>query len=185
MIAAIDPGYSNVGYAFGQRGELIACGTLYFKGRDRLKEIYEKVSSLFERYRPKRVLVEDFHVYREEIRGKHKTTLAIGIIFSCAYIYGAECELINHNAWKAKFKKCAEAYSPFLETEPWKTALSSGSEHSRDAVRMLIPEIFSLKAMIKKTDNSLKTARGTSFRAEGESLRLTTPPLQQKEGRGR
>lgn len=160
MIAAIDPGYTNLGYAFGRRGELVACGTLYFKNDDRLKEIYEKVSSLFDKFRPKRVLVENFHVYREEIRAKHKTSLAIGVIFSCAYIYGAECELINHNSWKAKFKKCAEAYSHFLETEPWKGALSSGSEHSRDAVKMLIPEVLSLRAVIYKPRCSLKEVQG-------------------------
>ena len=149
MIAAIDPGYTNLGYAFGYKGELTAWGTLYFKDHDRLKEIYLKISDLFAKYKPERVLVEDFHVYREEIKGKHKTTLAIGVIVACAYDCGAEVELVHHNTWKAKFQKTAEAYSPFLEMEPWKTALKGGSEHSRDAVRMLVPEVFSLKAVMK------------------------------------
>lgn len=139
MILAIDPGYANLGYAVGHKGRLVASGTLYFRSKDRLKEIYTKVSKLFMDYTIDRVLIEDFRIYRGEIRGKHKTAFVIGLVASVAYEHGAEIKLVNYRTWQGMFRKVnTERLS-----EDWKEALQNGSQHSRDAVMMLVSEVFS------------------------------------------
>ncbi len=147
MIVAIDPGYTNLGYAVGEEGKLYEYGTVYLKSKDRLKEIYKKVSDLFKKYKPSLVLVEDFRVYRGELRGKHKTGLAIGVISAVAYEHGAEVRFVNHKSWKAEFQRVYPIVEPRLGDD-WREGLRKGSEHSRDAVMMLLPKVVSLKSLL-------------------------------------
>ncbi len=147
MIVAIDPGYSNLGYAVGAEGKLYEYGTVYLKNKDRLKEIYIKMSDLFEKYKPSLVLVEDFRIYREELRGKHKTAFAIGVVSAAAYEHGAEVRLVNHKSWRAEFQRVYTIVEPRLG-EDWREGLQKGSEHSRDAVMMLLPKVVSFKSLL-------------------------------------
>ena len=146
-VIAIDPGYTNLGYAVGYNRGLIDFGTLYFKDKDRLKEIYVKISDLFRKHKPTKALVEDYRVYNETNRGKHKTAFAIGVIVACAYEQGVSVELIPYKTWQARFKRVYSVAWARLPPE-WKDGLQNGSEHSRDAVMMLLPEVVSLKALL-------------------------------------
>jgi len=146
-VMTFDPGYSAMGWAVGEDNTLLDYGTLYFKERDRLREIYSKVNALIKEHSPNKLLVEDFRVYREEIRGKHKTAFVIGLLSAIAYENGVDIELVNHNRWKAEFKRVYG--SVWLRLNPeWEEGLRGGSEHSRDAVMMLLPEIVDLKRLL-------------------------------------
>ena len=149
IVLAIDPGFSNLGYAVGKREgrerELLEYGTLYFreKGTEaRIYEIAHKLEALFEKWKPQLVVCEDFRVYEESYRGKHKTPLAIGVLGYLAYRYGAEFKLVNHNSWKAQVRRLY----PFVFhklSDKWKKGMNDeGSEHSRDAVQILFSELF-------------------------------------------
>ncbi|GAB6066031.1 hypothetical protein JCM9492_11230 [Aquifex pyrophilus] len=135
-ILAIDAGF-RLGYACGENGKLIKAGTIYAK---ETRELFEKVRELFEELKPEKVVIEDFRVYVPEFKGKHKTPLAIGIILAIAYERDIEVSLINHNTWKAQFKRIYPAVFPRL-SEDWLNALEKGSEHSRDATAMLLCEM--------------------------------------------
>lgn len=147
MQVAIDPGFTRLGWAVGKNNELFDWGTLYLSGRDRLREIYDKVSNLFLEWRPSVVYVEDFRIYRSDIRDKHKTAFAIGIVVACAYEHGAEVCLLNHRSWRADFERIYWVVEKRL-SEKWKEGLRSGSEHSRDAVMMLLPRVVDLKKLL-------------------------------------
>ena len=147
MIIAIDPGYTNLGYAVGTDGEIVEYGTLYFKDPDRPKEIYEKVAKIFKRHQPTRAIVEDFRVYKSDYRGKHKTAVALGIVLACAYDRGAQVDLIHYKTWVACFQRVYAIVYPRLSGR-WKKALRKGSEDSRDAVMMLLPEVVSLRGVL-------------------------------------
>jgi len=146
-VMTFDPGYSAMGWAVGEDNTLLDYGTLYFKERDRLREIYSKVNTLIKEHSPERLVVEDFRVYREEIRGKHKTAFVIGLLSAIAYEHRVDIELVNHNKWKAEFKRVYGVVWLRLDSE-WEKALQRGSEHSRDAVMMLLPRIVSLRAIL-------------------------------------
>ncbi len=148
-IITIDPGYSALGWAVGEKGSgWLEYGTLYFKEKDRLKEIHKKVTDLLREYLPiETVYIEDFRIYRDEIKDKHKTAFAIGVIVACAYELGLDVKLINHRKWKADFERIYWVVEPKLPRK-WRDGLQKGSEHSRDAVMMLLPRVISLKSLL-------------------------------------
>ncbi|ADO44928.1 hypothetical protein Hydth_0528 [Hydrogenobacter thermophilus TK-6] len=149
-IMTIDPGYSALGYAVGEENKLIEYGTVYFKGKEetRLTEIYLKIKELIQRHNPDTVLIEDYRVYKDGYKGKHKTAIVVGIICAIAYEHKIKPTFVFHNSWKAKFQRVYFTIVNRL-SEEWKKALGEGSEHSRDAVMMLLPEVVSLKALLK------------------------------------
>lgn len=71
MIAAIDPGSHRVGYCFviprGSRAETVDVGTITARSKTRwgrLREIFDALAALFDRHRPREVVVERAYVGR-------------------------------------------------------------------------------------------------------------------------
>ena len=148
-VIAIDPGYSALGYAVGEKpNKLVEYGTLYFREKDRLREIYNKVCELFRRHNPHVALIEDYRIY-EENRGKHKPAFALGVIVAVCYEFECNIRLVFHNSWKAEFERVYFTVAGRL-SEEWHKALQGGSEHSRDAVMMLLPQVVDLKAILTR-----------------------------------
>ncbi len=136
---AIDPGYTNLGYAVSYDTQLLQYGTFYFKDDDRLQEIYYAIKDLFIGYKPNEVLVEEFRIYkRAPLRGADKTAFAFGVTCAVVFEFGAALKVVNYNNWSSQFKKTYKLIEDNLAIN-WKEALEQGSEHSRDAVKMLLP----------------------------------------------
>jgi len=92
VIMAIDPGYSNIGWAVNQNNKLQGSGVINFKQEkvlSRVLEIYQEIDFLNVKYKPHILLIEDINLHFDrKIRGKvvnrqalQKYSLAWGIIY--------------------------------------------------------------------------------------------------------
>lgn len=148
VVIAFDPGY-RLGYAVGQKpNKLIEAGTFYAQ-RDKDKEVSFFVKQLLQKHKPQLVLIEDYRIYNPFYRGKHKTSEVIGIIKSLCFSEGVEVEMLQHNRWKAEFVRVYSAIQEKLGDD-WKKALGAKSEHTRDAVSMLLPYVFSIYDLVRR-----------------------------------
>ena len=144
----VDPGM-RCGYAIGRGAELLAYGTIYAKDYE---QITEEMKELVETYKPQRLILEDWRGYNTDIKAKHKTPIVIGIVlavYKC--IANGPYELVLYNSWSARFKRAYFTVFHLLPEE-WKKALEGGSEHSRDAVAMLLAYTNILEFRRKKRE---------------------------------
>ncbi len=142
-VIAIDPGLSRLGYAVGEKpNKLLETGTFYAQ-KDKMQQVVAFIQSLINKYVPQCLVIEDYRIYNTSIKKKHTTPEVIGAIKTLCISNGIEYELTYHNEWKAKFNRIYFCIHDRLD-ESWKNALQKGSEHSRDAVMMLLPHVVSL-----------------------------------------
>ena len=122
--AYIDPGYTNVGYAYsdGESGHITLTGTL----RDRVEQLRQFIHA-------DRLVVEDYNASSGALSGA-KTMFIIGALMGMHL----HVDIVNHNTWNAEFNKRAERMFAdvtdrlqFIER-----FLQIPNEHERDACKI-------------------------------------------------
>ncbi len=171
---AIDPGIAKTGYAIGKDNKVYETGVIRTDSKlsdfERCKQITDKVEQLINRYDIKLLLIEEYHVYGNPLTavGKSKGEKTIQVITHLQLLaekLGIEHRLINHNSWKAKFKRnwvlvamsdrFPELKQLFQDLNKkakytYKGTRRKGNleDHELDAFKMLVPEILNLKKLL-------------------------------------
>ncbi len=146
-IMTIDPGYTRLGWAVGEvPNKFIACGTMYFVREDRITEIHERIKEKIQEYNVEHIYIEDYKVYKKNKNG-YKTLIVIGLIAGIAKSLGSGVSAIPYTKWNSEFDRVYGLACDYL-SDPWKHALLEGSEHSRDAVKMLLTKVIDLQKLL-------------------------------------
>ncbi len=160
-IMAIDPGIAKCGFAIGEKPNKIKeYGTIYTSSKDgeldqRISIITDKIYRKIEEYNIKKILIEQFRVFNSYNSSVHKTIELIGAIKEGVRVkYGIPVFEINHKRWQARYETVINSkvypYFTNIYGEEWEKALNEGSEHSRDAVKILLIEVFSVSDIISE-----------------------------------
>lgn len=151
---AVDPGLANFGYAVGKKpNQIIDYGTFRPKrGEDKFKSLQFFIVSLLKEYQPELVIYEQYRIYGREYSYLHKTSEVIGLIKTLCEMHAIACIEVNHNKWKAMFNRVYSACHLKLPLE-WKQGLQAKSEHTRDAVMMLLPYVISIKDLLMREND--------------------------------
>jgi len=167
VVITLDPGLANFGYAIGKKpNQLIEYGTLYTKANratfeERKTYLLDNLYSKIDTYKVNLVVLEQFRVY-EQNRAIHTTVELIGALKEGLRLNfpKVQWEEIHHNSWNARWVHLIQAGALFTVDEVWRKASEEyGSEHSRDAVKMLFTYVYSFKDTVlkkkqKEVDNS-------------------------------
>ncbi len=171
---AIDPGIAKTGYAVGKDNKVYETGVIRTNNTltdfERCKQISDKVEQLINKYNVELLLIEEYHVYGNPLMntGKSRGEKTIQVITHLQLLaerLGIEHRLVNHNSWKAKFKRnwilvamsdrFPEIKQLFQELNKKakytnKDTRRKGNleDHELDAFKMLIPEILNLKKIL-------------------------------------
>lgn len=147
IVLAVDVGYSNFGYALGQKpNRLIKAGTLRPK-KDNLQVIWNFLSDLNKEYHIDLLVYEQYRIYGRPYSHLHKTPEVIGLLKTFCMQNNIEAEEVNYNRWQAELSRVYAVCYPYL-TEDWKYYLNeTKSEHTRDAVGMLLPRVVALSLL--------------------------------------
>jgi crossover junction endodeoxyribonuclease RuvC len=89
MILGIDPGLENTGWAVVDGEELIGHGVIEIKGRDRLKDIYNGIEKIINKYKIKEMAVESMF-FAKNAKSALRVAEAIGVIKVCGVKNGVE-----------------------------------------------------------------------------------------------
>ena len=157
MILSVDPGVASLGYAVGDECFLVDTGTLRTKAGqsldDRITYLLNELDDLIKEHFVYYVLIEQYRIYRNTLKSLHATIEFIGafkerirrLSFSRPGLGYTEIPYRSWNSWfrKVKLDEIPKPYRDVLESK-------RGSEHQRDAVKMLIGYLFGRPEKSKK-----------------------------------
>lgn len=153
-ILALDMGLRNMGYAIGAKpNKLIEWGTWHTYARNsfekRKVELLENIYRKIEQYGINLVVMEMYRVYQDYRKAQHVTIELIGALKEGLRLKfpKTEWEEVNKNWWEARLRRIMASGYYLHMGEVWEKALSEGSEHSRDAVSILLVYVFDIKAL--------------------------------------
>lgn len=149
MYFAIDIGVANVGYAVGDESKLVTCGYLKTEAAGDLEErkalVLDTLYGYFNMWKPELVIIEAFRVYAKK-KALHKTAELAGALKEGLRLKNIRYIELPYRTWSTRYKKLDFSKIP----DSYLEFVNARNEHVRDAVRMLISFLFSIKNSFRR-----------------------------------